>query len=334
LELDKQGNIISYEEYHPFGTTSYRSGKTETEVSLKRYKYCGKERDEETGLYYYGMRYYAAWICRFISVDPLQFEYPYYTPYQYAGNKPISFIDLDGAEPGVLFENKFTNRIIEESYKPKPDSYKEGIKNGKIVYTQNYGWVDKTHAFTKTKRENVGADNLWNQIKNETGKQVTSKGEKGFLVTYRQDANVFGFSIGVEKTYFLKNGISIEDKERIAMAIFQEVSSKFENLQKYAFWSSSSFEPADLPSNILSFYSAVRPELTKEKILDLIQPLTMEQSLEVYKNYPGTFTDKQYKNKTFNPVFFPNEYSAENPQVPSELQEIQPAEKGNLFWNY
>jgi RHS repeat-associated protein len=98
LELDQTAQIISYEEYHPFGTTSYRSGRTETEVSLKRYKYVGKERDEETGLYYYGARYYAAWICRFVSVDPLQFEYPYYTPYQYAGNKPISYIDLDGLE--------------------------------------------------------------------------------------------------------------------------------------------------------------------------------------------------------------------------------------------
>ncbi len=98
LELDQTAQIISYEEYHPLGTTSYRSGRTETEVSLKRYKYVGKERDEETGLYYYGARYYAAWLCRFVSVDPLQFDYPYYTPYQYAGNKPISYIDLDGLE--------------------------------------------------------------------------------------------------------------------------------------------------------------------------------------------------------------------------------------------
>ena len=82
LELDENADIISYEEYHPFGTTSYRSGKTETETSQKRYKYVGKERDEETGLYYYGARYYAAWLCRFVSVDPLQFEYPYYTPYK------------------------------------------------------------------------------------------------------------------------------------------------------------------------------------------------------------------------------------------------------------
>jgi RHS repeat-associated protein len=98
LELDHTGRIISYEEYHPFGTTSYRSGRSEIEVSLKRYKYCSKERDEQTGFYYYGMRYYAAWLCRFVSVDPLQFKYPYYTPYQYAGNKPVSFIDLDGRE--------------------------------------------------------------------------------------------------------------------------------------------------------------------------------------------------------------------------------------------
>ncbi len=111
LELDELGAIISYEEYHPFGTTSYRSGRTETEVSLKRYKYCGKERDEEIGLYYYGMRYYAAWLCRFVSVDPLQFKYPYYTPYQYAGNKPITFIDLDGGEEKEPEEDNNISKI-------------------------------------------------------------------------------------------------------------------------------------------------------------------------------------------------------------------------------
>ncbi len=99
LELDENAEIISYEEYYPFGSTSYRTGRNETEVSQKRYKYVMKELDNETGLYYYGMRYYASWLARFISVDPLQHEYPYYTPFQYAGNKPITFIDLDGAEP-------------------------------------------------------------------------------------------------------------------------------------------------------------------------------------------------------------------------------------------
>jgi len=96
LELDNTGQIISYEEYHPFGTTSYRSGRSQTEVSLKRYKYCGKERDEETGLYYYGMRYYATWICRFVSVDPLAREFPWQSPYSAFNNNPILYIDPDG----------------------------------------------------------------------------------------------------------------------------------------------------------------------------------------------------------------------------------------------
>ncbi len=99
LELDEDGLIISYEEYHPFGTTSYRAGRSEAEVSLKRYKYCGKERDEETGLYYYGARYYAAWICRFISCDPLQHDYPNLSPYVYCADNPVNLIDPTGMNP-------------------------------------------------------------------------------------------------------------------------------------------------------------------------------------------------------------------------------------------
>ena len=92
VRLDTNGSVIDREEYYPFGDSSLRTwGK-------KRYRFCGKEKDNESGLYYYGMRYYAAWTCRFISVDPLAGKYPFYTPYQYAGNKPINFIDLDGAE--------------------------------------------------------------------------------------------------------------------------------------------------------------------------------------------------------------------------------------------
>jgi RHS repeat-associated protein len=99
LELDHTAAILSYEEYHPFGTTSYRSGRTETEVSLKRYKYIGKERDNETGLYYYGARYYADWLCRFVSVDPMAGEFPYISPYNYCLNNPVRLVDPDGLAP-------------------------------------------------------------------------------------------------------------------------------------------------------------------------------------------------------------------------------------------
>jgi len=48
LELASNGDIISYEEYYPYGSTSFQSGRSMAEVKLKRYRYTGKERDEES----------------------------------------------------------------------------------------------------------------------------------------------------------------------------------------------------------------------------------------------------------------------------------------------
>lgn len=98
IELNDAGLLISYEEYYPFGVSSYQAMDTTLKAARKRYRYVGKERDESTGLDYYGARYYASWLCRFVSVDDLKDEYPFYTTYQYAGNKPVGFIDLDGLE--------------------------------------------------------------------------------------------------------------------------------------------------------------------------------------------------------------------------------------------
>lgn len=44
------------------------------------------------------MRMYMPGLGRFFSVDPIAGEYPWYTPFQFAGNKPIWAIDLDGLE--------------------------------------------------------------------------------------------------------------------------------------------------------------------------------------------------------------------------------------------
>src|SRR5262249_19647867 len=45
LELDETAAIFSYEEYYPYGSTSYQAVRSTAEVSLKRYRYIGKERD-------------------------------------------------------------------------------------------------------------------------------------------------------------------------------------------------------------------------------------------------------------------------------------------------
>ncbi|MCP3939271.1 MAG: toxin, partial [Actinomycetia bacterium] len=59
LELDEAAGIISYEEYHPFGSTAWHAHDSTITARKKRYRYTGKERDEWTGLSYHGARYYA-----------------------------------------------------------------------------------------------------------------------------------------------------------------------------------------------------------------------------------------------------------------------------------
>jgi RHS repeat-associated protein len=92
MRLSISGTVIDEEEYYPFGDSSLRT------FTYKRYRYVGKEKDAESGLYYYGARYYTAWTCRFISVDPLAGKYAQLSPYNYADNNPINDYDIDGMQ--------------------------------------------------------------------------------------------------------------------------------------------------------------------------------------------------------------------------------------------
>jgi RHS repeat-associated protein len=82
--------------YYPFGMAMPNRGYFVE--NPYRYGFNGKETDNETGTQDYGMRIYDPKVGRFLSVDPLQKQYPWYTPYQFAGNTPIQAIDLDGLE--------------------------------------------------------------------------------------------------------------------------------------------------------------------------------------------------------------------------------------------
>jgi RHS repeat-associated protein len=102
LELSDQGAIVSYEEYYPYGSTSYQGGRSVAEVGLKRYRYTGKERDGETGLYYHGARYYAAWLGRWVSADPAGLV-DGTNRYNYVSGRPSILRDGDGREGEPLW---------------------------------------------------------------------------------------------------------------------------------------------------------------------------------------------------------------------------------------
>ncbi|WP_085701681.1 RHS repeat-associated core domain-containing protein [Pseudomonas sp. B15(2017)] len=93
-EVDQLARLISEETYYPFGSTSTLGARSRIEVNYKFIRYSGKETDE-SGLIYYGQRYYAPWLQRWTqpdkagTVDGLNL-------YRMTANNPINFIDEQG----------------------------------------------------------------------------------------------------------------------------------------------------------------------------------------------------------------------------------------------
>lgn len=101
LELDDAARVISYEEYHPFGTTAYQAMNADIRAAAKRYRYTGMERDEESGLEYHGARYYAPWLGRWLSPDPSGLE-DGVNLYAYAQGRPIHLVDRTGLSAAAV----------------------------------------------------------------------------------------------------------------------------------------------------------------------------------------------------------------------------------------
>lgn len=108
MELDQNADLISQEWYYPFGGTACWAARSATEAKYKTVRYSGKERDA-TGLYYYGFRYYAPWLQRWINPDPawaidgLNF-------FRMVRNNPIALYDKNGLSP----EGKLSRLMLKE----------------------------------------------------------------------------------------------------------------------------------------------------------------------------------------------------------------------------
>ena len=115
LELDgtPDAKVISYEEYHPFGTTAYQAKNKDIKAAAKRYRYTGMERDEETGLEYHSARYYLPWLGRWCSADPIGIG-DGVNVYGYVGNRPIIANDDDGTQSKPV-QKPFVAPTVQES---------------------------------------------------------------------------------------------------------------------------------------------------------------------------------------------------------------------------
>ncbi|MHC8383308.1 RHS repeat-associated core domain-containing protein [Pseudomonas sp. LB3P14] len=112
MELDQQAQLISDEKYFPYGATASLTARSAVEADYKTVRYSGKEMDV-SGLCYYGARYYAPWLGRWISADPAG-NVDGLNLYAFVGNNPIGYIDVNGEIkwPTVADVNAGIDRVI------------------------------------------------------------------------------------------------------------------------------------------------------------------------------------------------------------------------------
>ena len=125
LECDTAGLVVSYEEYHPYGTPAYRSARGGVEVSEKRYRYTGKERDEETGFQYHSARYLAPWLGRWTKADPAGMVSDT-NHFAYCRGSPITWMDPSGTQEIKPFDPQEGNGFVKW-----------------LLYDENASWFKK-----------------------------------------------------------------------------------------------------------------------------------------------------------------------------------------------
>ncbi|MEO6549320.1 MAG: LamG-like jellyroll fold domain-containing protein [Ferruginibacter sp.] len=124
------------------------SGKLNGNVGSNGYRYGfnGKENDNEVkgegNQQDYGLRIYDPRLGRFLSADPLTKSYPWYTPYSFAGNKPIKYIDLDGGEEKTHWYDYDINDLMNWISKPSNPVANDGfVHKGASSFNRNFNPV-------------------------------------------------------------------------------------------------------------------------------------------------------------------------------------------------
>ena len=128
---DREGRITQHTEYIAFGEVLFEEHSTSRTMP---YLFNGKELDSETGLYYYGARYYDPNTSIFLNVDPLAEKTM--TPYAYTNNNPINLIDPTGMKSEDWVEDKNVNITWRKDVNEK--NYQSVLKKGEIYRGKEY----------------------------------------------------------------------------------------------------------------------------------------------------------------------------------------------------
>ncbi|WP_122679510.1 RHS repeat domain-containing protein [Pseudomonas viridiflava] len=157
LELDQQGGLISQESYYPFGGTAWWAGRSAVEAKYKTVRYSGKERDA-SGLYYYGLRYYAPWLQRWINPDPAG-DVDGLNLFSFVKNSPVGHIDPAGS--------------VSTPYQHAYDAYDLMFKQGRVWEGLSQGAESGIETMARVSKRNLST--LSSEIDSEQHRQVADR---------------------------------------------------------------------------------------------------------------------------------------------------------------
>lgn len=127
--IDETGAVKEFYDYYPFG--KIRRSQI-ADLPVGKYKFTGKELDDENGLdwYDFGARAYDAGIGRWVVADAMFDDYPFLSPYAYAANNPLKFIDIKGEDIAIVVSGE-VKRVVTKwgPYSSQWDQWKERDKN-------------------------------------------------------------------------------------------------------------------------------------------------------------------------------------------------------------
>jgi RHS repeat-associated protein len=169
LELNDKAKIISYEEYTPYGSSSYQAVRNQNETP-KRYRYSGKEKDEESGLYYYGERYYESSLAKWCSPDPSGISDGINSTV-FTQNRPISAIDKQGDKITLI---GYTY-VIEGTLNGQKVKYAGSAKLLQSRHTSDHKWWE----LIKKKSTKITAKPVYGELDKPRSNRRTTQSARG-----------------------------------------------------------------------------------------------------------------------------------------------------------
>ena len=256
------GEVSQHQEYVPFGETFFDEHNSSY---TSPYLFNAKERDAETGLYYYGARYYEPRTSIWISMDPMADKFPSLSPYNYCLNNPVKLVDPDGREniPALVWAaQNMANKEIKSNYGSPyfgndrwsynigtvPDRtvcyescFMAYLNSGEsALATLRTGFTNKNNGFKGRTHESGGMN--WFKAGDGSNRKFEidiTKGQLGDIVFMGEDGNMQGHAV------LLASGITMKKTEIEGKAI--------ETAKFYALSTSSDTDPGSYGGREFTF---------------------------------------------------------------------------------